>query len=123
MILLPANGDNAAIATRRLADGETLIFNGRSIRIRGTTLEGHRVAAQRINAGQAILSWGLPFGRALRDIEPGEYLCNARILEILKERHVDFTFPSTPNFENRRLLFEFDEKAIQPGQQVPLFKN
>jgi hypothetical protein len=120
-ILLPADGDNAAIATRRLQDGETVEFRGGSIKIRGTVLEGHRVAAQPIKAGEEILSWGLPFGRALRDIEPGEYLCNARILEILQQRHVDFKIAASANFENRRLHFELDEKTIRAGQQVALY--
>src|SRR5688500_9958136 len=106
MILLPATGDNAAIATRRLEPGES--FDG--ITIRETVLEGHRVAARPIAVGELILSRGLPFGRALRGIAPGEYLCNARILEVLKERHVDFKFPQTPNFENYRLPVQLDEK-------------
>src|SRR5262245_55200476 len=117
MILLPASGDNAAIATRRLEHGET--FNG--IRIRGTVLEGHRVAAQSIGAGELILSWGLPFGRALRDIAPGEYLCNPRILEVLKERHVNFEIPKSANFENYRLPVELDERNFRPGVQTLLY--
>jgi altronate dehydratase len=122
MILLPANGDNAAIATRRLEAGE--ILDG--ITIRQTVLEGHRVAARGIAEGDLILSWGLPFGRALRDIAPGEYLCNGRILEVLKERHVDFEFPQRPNFENYRLPVQLDEKTFVPGPKTrpypkPLF--
>ncbi|MGZ5546206.1 MAG: hypothetical protein ACXWIU_16185, partial [Limisphaerales bacterium] len=80
MILLPAIGDNAAIATRRLEIAEAFEVGGRCIEIRETVLEGHRVAAQEIAARELILSWGLPFGRALRAIHPGDYLCNARIL-------------------------------------------
>lgn len=119
MILLPASSDNAAIATRRLGPGES--FNG--ITICETVLEGHRVAARPIATGELIFSWGLPFGRALRDIGPGEYLCNARILEVLKERHVDFKFPAAPNFENYRLAVALDEKTFQPGVQTPLHKE
>src|SRR5438105_6901689 len=102
MIRLPANGDNAAIATRRLESGESFDLNGAKIEIHEAVLEGHRVAARKIAKGGLILSFGLPFGRALRDIAPGEYLCNRRILEVLKERHVDFKFPSAANFENYR---------------------
>lgn len=119
MILLPANGDNAAIATHRLDLGES--FNG--VTIRETVLEGHRVATRSIAAGELILSWGLPFGRALRQIAPGEYLCNARILEVLKERHVDFKFPKTPNFENYRLPVGLDEKTFRPGVQTALYNE
>jgi altronate dehydratase len=123
MILLPSNGDNAAIATRRLEPGESFDLNGARIEIRDTVLEGHRVAAQKIAKDELILSWGLPFGRALRDIAPGEYLCNRRILEILKERHVDFKFPSASNFENYRLACALDEKNFRPGTQTPLRKE
>src|ERR1043165_5719974 len=108
MILLPANGDNAAIATRRLESGESFELNGTTITIRETVLEGHRVAARPIAAGDLIYSFDLPFGRPLRAISPGEYLCNPRILEVLKERHVDFKFPDTANFENYRLPFQLD---------------
>jgi altronate dehydratase len=119
MILLPANGDNAAIATRRLEPGERFELGGTTIEIRETVLEGHRVAARPIGGEELILSWGLPFGRALRAIEPGEYLCNARILEILRERHVDFTFPTKANFENYRLPVELNEARFTPGEQTP----
>ena len=57
MILLPANGDNAAIATRRLEPGESFPLGAAMIRIHGTVLEGHRVAARPIAAGDLILSW------------------------------------------------------------------
>src|ERR1041385_8275256 len=123
MILLPANGDNAAIATRRLEPGESFPLGGAVIRVQTTVLEGHRVAAREIAAGDLILSWGLPFGRALRAILPGEYLCNARILEILKERHVDFNFPAQANFENYRLPFQLDEQTFRPGEQTPLYEE
>jgi altronate dehydratase len=123
MILLPSSGDNAAIATRRLEPGESFELEGCKIEIRETVLEGHRVAAREISAGGEILSWGLPFGRALRSIAPGEYLCNARILAILKERHVDFRFADTANFENYRLPFRLDEKNFQPGAQTPFYSQ
>lgn len=119
MIILPATGDNAAIATRRLEPGETF----GEITILQTVLEGHRVAAKKIEAGEPILSWGLPFGRALKPIAPGEYLANARILEVLQQRHVDFKFPAEPNFENRRLEFHYDEKTFHPGEQTSLHAN
>jgi hypothetical protein len=49
-----------------------------------TILEGHRFAVEPIGAGEELLSWNLPFGRALRAIRPGEYLCNAGVL---RRRH------------------------------------
>ena len=44
-----------------------------------TILEGHRFAVRPIPEGAPLLSWGKTFGRALRDIMPGEYVCNAGV--------------------------------------------
>jgi altronate dehydratase len=123
MILLPASGDNAGIATRRLEKGATFDVNGSAITVRQTVLEGHRVATTPIDAGQLILSWSLPFGRALKPIAPGEYLCNARILDVLRQRHVDFEIPAEPNFENYRLRCVLDEKSFVPGAQTALYRE
>lgn len=123
MILLPAIGDNAAIATRRLEPGEIFEMSGRSISIRETVLEGHRVAARDLPAGELLLSWGLPFGKTLRAVRAGEYLCNARILAVLRERRVDFAFAGEPNFENHRLSFRLDEAAFRPGEQTALYEE
>ncbi len=119
MILLPAIGDNAAIAARRLDPGESHALDGANITIRDAVLEGHRVAARDLPDGALILSWGLPFGRALRPIKAGEWLCNARILDALRERRVEFKLPEGPNFENHRLAFELDEKNFRPGAPTP----
>ena len=35
-----------------------------------------------------LLSWGRPFGRALKEIAPGEYVCNRRVLGIFAERGI-----------------------------------
>jgi hypothetical protein len=56
-----------------------------------TVLEGHRFAVEEIRRGADLLSWGLPFGRALVDISPGDYACNEKILRVLRER-----FGATP---------------------------
>ena len=80
-----------------------------------TILEGHRFAIEPIAEGETLLSWGLPFGRALRAIQPGEYLCNAGILEALQLRNLDFALPLHANFENCIATYELDEQAFLPG--------
>lgn len=40
---------------------------------------GHRFACCPIAKGEAIRSWGLPFGEALEDIPVGAYLCNTKV--------------------------------------------
>ena len=147
---LPEPGDNVAIAIERLERGTQVEHGGDRFRIRHTVLEGHRFAAEPIAAGQELLSWGLPFGRAIVDIEPGDYACNAKILEVLGEREQfadeggepegthdqgggrvpggraegRLELPAGPNFEDAELTaYELDERAFRPGTPVPLHER
>ena len=82
---LPAPGDNVAMATRRLEAGTRVSYEGSEITVGHTVLEGHRFAVEPIAKGGSAL-WGLRFGRAMRDIAPGDYACNEKILRVLRER-------------------------------------
>ncbi len=84
-----------------------------------TVLEGHRFAFESIGAGEPLLSWGLPFGHTTRDVTPGEYICNARILRALAERDIDFELPPEHNFDDHSAVFDLDPSTVQPGVQVP----
>ena len=147
----PAPGDNVAIATERLESGTVVERDGVRFTIPHTILEGHRFAVQPIRAGTELLSWGLPFGTAVKDIAPGDYACNAKILKVLRERQpttgrhgeeeepegthdqgggrvpggfkpVDFHLPGEPNFRDADLVaHELDEGAFEPGPPVPLY--
>src|ERR671917_277594 len=147
---LPAPGDNVAIATRRLEAGTRVAYEGSEFTVPHTVLEGHRFAVERIGEGEDLLSWGLAFGRALKDIEPGDYACNEKILRVLRERHgalpgvdVDedpegthdqgggrvpggyrknsLTLPEEPNFRDAELEpYVLEEGTLRPGAQVPL---
>ena len=90
---LPAAGDNAAIAIKRLEAGTRYTFGDVMQSLSHTIPEGHRFAVETIPAGAHVLSWGLPFGKALRAIGPGEYLCNERMLRALGLRNIDFELP------------------------------
>lgn len=115
---VPAPGDNVAIAVRTLAAGTRLLIRQLVFEFSHTVLEGHRFAIFRIRKGEPLLSWSLPFGLATRDIEPGEYICNEKILRALADRHVHFPLPSSPNFLDYRLPFELDAANFRPGVQV-----
>ena len=117
---IPAPGDNVAIASRRLEAGTTFRLEGQVHTLQSSLLEGQRFTIAPISKGEFVLSWGLPFGRALRDIVPGEYLCNAGILEALHLRHLDFKLPDHPNFEDYIAEYRLDEASYKPGLQVPL---
>ena len=126
----PEPGDNAAVATLRLEAGQIIESGGELLELSHTVLEGHRFATVRIAAGEPLLSWGLPFGHALRDIEPGEYVCNAKILDALAVRDVGFALPASPNFSDDSLdPYHLDERAFTPAdspaphEERPMFQG
>lgn len=118
---IPAPGDNVAIASKNLQAGTPFRFRGQVHALQSSLLEGQRFAIETIAEGDALLSWGLPFGWALQTIVPGEYLCNAGILAALNLRHLDFKLPEKPNFRDHIEEFHLDERAFMPGRQVPLY--
>jgi altronate dehydratase len=147
---LPAPGDNVAIATERLEARTEVERADSRFKITHTVLEGHRFAVEPIAEGENLLSWGLPFGRAVKDIAPGDYVCNEKILRVLRERHpisprrdgeepdgthdqgpgripggfrhLHFVVPGEPNFRDAELTaYELDEERFRPGKPVPLY--
>ena len=115
---LPSIGDNVAIAVRRLEAGTRVVDGEREYTLDHTVLEGHRFVFEPVRSGEPLLSWGLPFGDALRDLAPGEYLRNERILQALGERDVDFALPDRANFVDRFEPYELDPEAVVVGDQV-----
>src|SRR5919112_1843297 len=148
---LPAPGDNVAMATRRLEAGTRVSHGGSGFTVEHTVLEGHRFAVEPVAEGEDLLSWGLRFGRAVRDIAPGDYACNDKILRVLRERFrvssrlgedqdpegtsdqgggripggedkAGLRLPEEPNFNDAELEpYVLDEESFRPGQQVPLY--
>ena len=147
---LPAPGDNTAIATRKLEAGTFVSYEGSEFVIRHTVLEGHRFAVAHIAEGEDLTSWGMPFGQAVGDIEPGDYACNEKILRVLRERFRisekrgddedpegtsdqgggsvpsryqkgNLSLPSQPTFRDAELKpYVLDEETFRSGEQVPL---
>ena len=115
---VPAEADNVAIATRRLEAG-TLVADGEGeFSLPHTVLEGHRFVRVPVAHGAQLTSWGLPFGVATRALEPGEYVCNERILAALAARDIDFALPETANFVDTIETYSLDDAAFIPGEQV-----
>jgi hypothetical protein len=73
-LLRLAPDDNVAAATATLQAGETLLIDGRPVRIGQTIPTGHKVAITAIAAGGKIRKYGAPIGSATRPIHPGEYV-------------------------------------------------
>jgi altronate dehydratase len=120
---LPLPGDNAAIAVDNLAAGTSFRIGDCVHVLSHDILEGHRFAVSLVEAGRELLSWNLPFGRALRPIRPGEYLCNAGMLDALRLRDLGFELPRIPNFQNAVAKYELDEATYRPGRQVGLHEG
>ncbi len=115
---LPAPDDNVAIAIRRLDAGTQVEIDGAVRTLASCVLEGHRLAVRSIAPGEALLSWGLPFGHALVPIAPGDYVCNASILQALAMRQLGVPLPAAPNFEDYLVPFTLDPATYRPGQPV-----
>ena len=114
---LPLAGDNMAIATRRLEGGSRIRLRQTQFVLDHTIMEGHRFAIGPIDTDEFLLSWGLPFGIAIRPIVAGNYVCNEGILAALGIRALDFQLPSEPNFRDRIEPYQLDE-TFQPGVQA-----
>jgi altronate dehydratase len=135
------------MATRRLEAGTRVSHEGSEFAVGHTVLEGHRFAVEPIAEGEDLLSWGLRFGRAVKDIAPGGYACNEKILRVLRERFkvsprreedpegtsdqgggrvprgqdkTGLSLPEEPNFSDAELEpYVLDEEGFCPGEQVP----
>ena len=106
------------VATRRLEAGTVVCRDDRQWPLSHTVLEGHRFALEAISSGEPLLSWGLPFGHAIRDVSPGDYVCNEKILSVLAERDIDFALPAEANFQDHMQTYAFDAQSFRPVTQV-----
>lgn len=118
---LPLPGDNCAVATRNLDAGTVIHFEGETLVIDYTVLEGHRFAVKTINPGVELLSWEMPFGVALQEIQPGQYVINEAVLEALSGRQLKFTLPAQPNFSDQIPPFVFAEENFKPAPASPMY--
>lgn len=115
---LPSPGDNVAIATELLEAGSKINYGGQSFDLDFTVLLGHRFTVESIAVGEPLLSWGLPFGVATKELSPGDYVCNTEMLTELKIRNLGIKFPKEPNFKNMVSPYVLNEKLFKPGIQL-----
>lgn len=114
--ILPSPEDNCAIATQRVDEGATILYNGQPMTMSHTLLEGHRFCISTIKEGLPLTSWGEPFGWATRDIFIGEYVINKAVFESLQFRDLGFKLPE-PNFEDR--VYPRSLENFTPGTPLP----
>ena len=120
---LPAPDDNVAIATQTLEGGTRIRYNGQQFQLSHTILEGHRFAVESISESAPLLSWGLPFGFAIRSIAPGDYVCNQKMIDSLSIRNLPFALPETPNFNDKMAPYALDEAEFRSGKQVARYAD
>lgn len=73
-LLVLAPGDNIAVARLEIAAGTALQVAGRRVILQQALGFGHKIALRDIAAGQRIVKYGAPIGRATTPIAPGEYV-------------------------------------------------
>ncbi|GGD98335.1 UxaA family hydrolase [Paenibacillus nasutitermitis] len=120
---LPLPGDNVAAAIRQLDAGTIIHYEGQTLILDYTVMEGHRFAIKEIAPGEGLLSWELPFGMAVQSIQPGNYVINQNVLEELSVRPLDFALPAAPNFDDEVHPFVLDETKFQPAPALPAYPD
>ena len=120
---LPSPDDNVAIATQTLGGSTRIRYDGQQFQLSHTILEGHRFAIETISEAAPLLSWGLPFGFATRAIDPGDYVCNQKMIDSLSIRHLPFALPEIPNFNDKMAPYALDETEFQSGKQIARHTN
>ncbi|KRE98507.1 altronate hydrolase [Paenibacillus sp. Soil766] len=118
---LPLPGDNCAVAIRQLNAGTVIQYEGQFLTLDYTVMEGHRFAVKAIAPGEELLSWHLPFGVALKPIQPGHYVINETVLGALSVRQLTFAVPDEPNFGDQIPPYIFDEENFRPAPASPAF--
>lgn len=123
----PVPNDNAVIALRDLSAGMQLQHGKVFITLKHDILTGHRFAAAPITEGDFITSWAYPFGKAVRAIEAGEYLCNDNVLfrlSIQEDPHFkQLKLPKEANFNDEIEPFVFDEASWQAPEPVERYSD
>jgi altronate dehydratase len=119
---LASANDNVAIATRRLEPGLSISFNQQEFILDSMVLEGHRFAIREIKKGEALLSWGLPFGIASRNIGAGQYVTNKSMLETLRARRILVQLPDKANFVDAIKPYELDDATFKPAEGLERYK-
>ena len=73
-VLLLAAGDNIAVALREIPAGTTVTIGGVSLALGSAVDVGHKFAVRAIAAGEQVVKYGVPIGRAIRAISTGDYV-------------------------------------------------
>ncbi len=98
-VLLLAPGDNMAVATTELPAGTEREVGGMRVALKNAVDVGHKFAIRPIRAGERVIKYGAPIGRASRDIAPGEYI---HIHNLASDYIPTYTFEAGHQFEEAK---------------------
>lgn len=73
-LLMLAPADNVAVLRDRVAPGERIAVAGREVEMPAALGLGHKLAVAPIAAGERVIKYGAPIGRAIADIAVGEHV-------------------------------------------------
>ena len=68
------DADNVLTVIALLNEGEMIVVNNESVRLRAALPIGHKVAARQIDAGEKVIKYGAPIGSATQSIATGEHV-------------------------------------------------
>lgn len=67
-------GDNVLVVREQIEPGTTVVIGGTEVTVPRRLGLGHKLAAVPIRAGERIVKYGAPIGRATADIAVGEHV-------------------------------------------------
>jgi altronate dehydratase len=82
--------DNVAVAAKSIAAGTTLEIDGVSMVAADAIPFAHKIALLPIAAGQQVIKYGVPIGRATAAIAPGRHVHVHNIRSDYVNNEVDF---------------------------------
>src|SRR6185295_2385917 len=89
--------DDIAVALRPIAAGEAVEIGRLQLTAASPIPKGHKIALRQIRQGESVRKYGWPFGKALREIAPGEHVHTHNVATRL-EGVEDYAFQSVASF-------------------------
>jgi SAF domain-containing protein len=74
LILTITDADNVAVALEPLTPGAVIDVRGSTITVRDPIPVGHKIALGSIGAGEPVVKYGSPIGRATQSIVAGSHV-------------------------------------------------
>ncbi|WP_033074461.1 UxaA family hydrolase [Sphingopyxis sp. MWB1] len=100
--------DNVAVLLEAVAADETVRLPGFDLTARQAIAPGHKIALSAIAAGEAIVKYGAPIGRATSVISPGEHVHSHNLVSTLKG---DAPYVYAP--QSRAMAFDAGERHFR----------